>query len=120
MIEIMSESKGKVLGVRLTGKVTDQDYEKTFIPALEKLLAEHGKIRCVYYMDEDFKGWEIGAMWDDAKFGVKHRDDFEKIAVIGGPKWAEWGTKLASHVLSGEVKTYSGDQLSDAWKWIEA
>jgi hypothetical protein len=119
MIEIMSESKGNILGVRLTVRVTDWDYGETFIPALEKLIALHGKIRCLYYMDEAFEGWNIGAMWDDAKFGIKHRNHFEKIAVIGGPKWAEWGTKLASHLLSGEVKTYPADQLTDAWKWIE-
>ncbi len=120
MIEIMSESKGRVLGVRLTEKVSDKDYMETFIPALEKLIAAHGKIRCLYFMDDDFQGWDIGAMWDDAKFGLKHKDDFDKLAVVGGPKWAEWGTKLVAHLLSGEVKTYPNAQLNDAWKWIEA
>lgn len=118
MIEIMSESAGNVLGVRLSGKVTDEDYEKVFIPALEKIIADSGKVRVVYYMDAEFEGWNAGAMWDDAKFGLKHRNDFEKIAVVGGPIWAEWGTKLAGHLVSGEVKTYSGAELNDAWTWI--
>jgi hypothetical protein len=119
VIEILPESQGNILGVRLTDKVTGDDYEKTFIPALEKVLAEHPKMRCVYYMDEAFKGWDLGAMWDDATFGFKHRKDFEKIAVIGGPKWAEWGTKLAAHMVSGEVKTFPVDQLQAAWDWIK-
>lgn len=119
MIQILPESHGNILGVRLTGKVTDEDYEKVFIPALEKVLAEHKKMRCIYYMDAEFEGWNLGAMWDDAKFGMKHRNDFEKIAVIGGPKWAEWGTKLAGHMVSGEVKTFPVDQLQAAWDWIK-
>ena len=43
MIEILSKSQGKTLGVRLTGKATDEDYEKIFVPALENLIKEHGK-----------------------------------------------------------------------------
>jgi hypothetical protein len=120
MIEILPQSEGRTLGARLTGKVTDEDYEKVFLPALETVIKEHGKVRCVYFMDAGFQGWKLGAMWDDAKFGIKHKNDFEKIAVIGGPKWAEWATKLASHLMSGEVKTYTIDQLDEAWSWIKA
>ncbi len=40
-------------------------------------------------MGEDFEGWEIGAAWDDAKFGIQFGGKSEKIAVVGGPKWAE-------------------------------
>jgi hypothetical protein len=120
MIEVLPKSQGKTLGVRFTGKATDEDYEKVFMPALENLIKEHGKIRCVYFMDEGFQGWELGAMWDDAKFGIKHKSDFEKVAVVGGPKWAEWCTKIASHFVSGETKTYPADQLDDAWSWVES
>ena len=120
MIEVLSKSQGKTLGVRLTGKATDEDYEKIFIPALENLIKEYGKIRCLYFMDEGFQGWELGAMWDDAKFGIKHKSDFEKIAVVGGPKWAEWCKKIASHLVAAEIKTYPADQLDDAWSWVQA
>lgn len=118
MIEIMSGSEGNLLAVRLSGKVTDDDYEKTFIPALNKVIAEHGKIRCIYYMDETFTGWELGAMWDDAKFGLQHKNDFEKIAVIGGPKWAEWASKIAMHLMGADMKYFGAEDLDDAWKWV--
>lgn len=120
MIEVLPKSEGKTLGVRLTSKATAEDYEKIFVPALESLIKEHGKVRCLYFMDEGFQGWELGAMWDDAKFGIKHKSDFEKIAVVGGPKWAEWCNKIASHLVSGEMKTYPVDQLDDAWSWVKA
>lgn len=120
MIEVLPQSQGKTLGVCFTGKATDEDYVKVFVPTLEKLIKEHGKIRCLYFMDEGFQGWELGAMWDDAKYGIKHRNDFEKIAVVGGPKWAEWATRIASHLVSAEIRTYSADQLDDAWSWVKA
>jgi hypothetical protein len=120
MLEILPQSKGNILGVRLTGKVSDSDYEEIFLPALQKLINEHGKVRCLYFMDSGFEGWTLGAAWDDAKFGIRHRDDFEKCAIVGGPKWAEWATKLVSHLISAEVKTYSDDQLDEAWHWVLA
>jgi hypothetical protein len=119
MIEIMQRSQGN-LGVKLSQTATQEDYEKIFIPALNDLLAKSAKIRGVYYMDESFSGWELGAMWDDARYGLKHRNDFEKVAVVGGSKFVDWGTKLAGHLISGEVKTFSAVDLEEAWKWIEA
>ncbi len=119
MLEIIPRSQGKILGVRLTGKVTDSDYEEIFLPALQKVIDEFGKVRCLYFMDSGFEGWTLGAMWDDTKFGVRHRNDFEKCAIVGGPKWAEWGTKLVAHFLSAEIKTYSEDQVEEAWSWIQ-
>lgn len=120
MIEILPESEGKVLGIRATGRVTNEDYEKVFIPRLKKIIAEHGAVSCLYYMDAEFQGWEVGAMWDDAKFGIKHAKDFDKIAVVGGPKWAAWGVKLEALFMKGEIKIYSVDQLSEAWNWIKS
>ncbi len=120
MLEIMPQSQGKILAVRLTSKVTDSDYEKIFLPELQKLIEVYGKVRCLYFMDSEFDGWTLGAVWDDAKFGIRHKDDFEKCAIVGGPKWAEWGTKLVAHLVSGQLKTFSGDQLEEAWSWIKA
>ncbi len=44
----------------------------------------------------------------------------EKIAVVGGPKWVEWGSNLFGHFLKGEVRTFAGADLPAAWTWIKA
>jgi hypothetical protein len=44
MFQIMPESDGKIIGLRVTGKLTDQDYQKVLIPSLEALIKKHGKI----------------------------------------------------------------------------
>jgi hypothetical protein len=84
MITVMPPSHDNVLGVQATGKVTDQDYLTVLIPQLEEVLKKYGKVRFLYYLDENFLGWELGAMWEDAKFGLRHKDDCEKVAVVGG------------------------------------
>lgn len=71
-------------------------------------------------MGEEFHGWEPLAMWDDAKFGMQHRTDFEKCAVVGGPKWVEWATRIAAVIVSGECKVFAAVQLAEAQCWIKA
>ena len=65
-------------------------------------------------MGVDFEGWEIEAAWDDAKFELQHRNDFEKVAVRGSPLWMEGGTKIGALFMSGEGNTFSQDQLEEA------
>ena len=119
MIEIMSETEGKMLAVKATEKLTYDDYEEVFIPKLNQLIEEYGKIRVVMNFAENFTGWEPEAAWDDAKFGIQHRNDFEKIAVIGGPKWVEWAIRLSAYFIYGEVKTYEASDFQDAISWVK-
>ena len=90
MLQIMPESQGNIIGLRIAGKLTDRDYQEILIPNLEALMHRHGKVRLLCCLDEDFAGMEAGAMWDDAKFFLPHKDDFEKIAMVGGPNGCNW------------------------------
>lgn len=120
MIEFMPESIGSAIGIRAGGKLTDADYKRDLIPRLDTLFNKHGKLRVLFFMDETFNGWDLEAAWDDASLGLRHRADFEKIAVVGGPAWVEWCIKFAGFLMKGEIRTFGRDQLTAAWEWIRA
>lgn len=119
MIEIL-EQDGNIVSMQAKGKLTHNDYQQVLIPRLEQVIKEHGKARILFAMGEEFHGWEPAAMWDDAKFGMQHRTDFEKCAVVGGPKWVEWATKIGTVIVSCECKTFPANQLTEARTWIKA
>ena len=119
MIEIMPESGGNVLAVKATEKLTSADYEDVFIPKLKEVIEEQETARLVFYLSETFEGWELGAAWDDAKFGAKHMHEFDRIAVVGGPKWVQWGTKLGAHFLQGKLKTFPLSEIEPALEWVK-
>jgi hypothetical protein len=119
MIEFMSESSGNVVGIRATGKLTDADYKQTLIPRIESLFGEHGKVSVLFYMDESFEGWDLDAAWDDASYGLRHRADFEKLAVVGGPAWVDWCIKLGGFLMKGEIRIFPVDRLDRAWDWVK-
>lgn len=119
MITILPETTGYTLVVKASGKLSVENYETVFIPILEKLIQRYGQIRLVMQFDENFSGWEAGAMWDDAKFGVQHRNDFKRVALVGAKKWIEWGTKLGSLLMEGEVKMFPADEMLEAIVWVK-
>jgi hypothetical protein len=120
MIEIMPESNSSALVFKATGKLTDADYKEVLIPEIEEIIKQSGKAKVLLYLPGVFAGWEAHAAWDDAKFGLRHRNDFEKLAVVGGAKWMEWATKIAAHFMKGEVKTFPEEHLREALDWIRA
>ena len=119
MIEVMPGSEGNKLILRARSKLTDQDYKEVLIPKLETIIQEHGKARLLLDMGDDFQGWEPGALWDDAHFGMTHRNDFEKMGVVGGPEWVDWGLNLATVIMSGDIKNFSASERDEALRWLD-
>lgn len=120
MIEFMPNSKNNIIGIKVSGKLRDSDYKNILIPKLESLFKEYGKLNVLFYMDEAFQGWDLEAAWDDTSYGLRHRADFAKLAVVGGPPWVEWCFKLSGFLMKGEIKLFPADQLDRAWAWIES
>src|SRR5271165_3989232 len=80
MIEMLDQSSGKVFGMRVSGKLAHQDYER-FVPLLEKLIEDHGSVRCLVELT-DLHGIEPRALWDEIKFDVRHARQIERCAVV--------------------------------------
>lgn len=118
MIEVLPQTEGNLLAVKATHKLTNQDYKETLIPRLEAIVRDYGRARFIIDLSNDFHGWDVSAMWDDVRFGVTNRNSFEKMAIVGGPKTVEWGTKLAKMFMSGEVKCFPTNAYNEAIDWV--
>ena len=57
MIEILEQSTGNVVAMRLNGKLLHRDYQE-LVPLVEKRIEEHGGVRCFIEMNE-FHGIEL-------------------------------------------------------------
>jgi hypothetical protein len=120
MIEV-AHKDGNIVSLTASGKLSRADYQRALIPRLESLIEKHGKLRVMFLLDETFRGWDLSAAWDNTCFDFRHRNDFEKVAVVGAPKWEEWCVKwLAYPLFKGELRTFRGRDLDAAWNWIRA
>jgi hypothetical protein len=117
MFEILEKSSGKVIGVRVNGKLVHADYAQ-FVPRLEQLIKEHGSIRC-YCELTDFHGITPHALWDEFKFDIKHFKDLERCAMVGDPSWHHWMSTISEKLFSSaSVKYFDESQAQEAWDWI--
>jgi hypothetical protein len=117
MIKVLKGLPDNVLGVEAAGKVTDADYENVLIPAMREHRAKHEKIRFIYVFGEDFDGWSTGAIWEDAKLGLKSAKAWEKIAIVSDKDWVEHTVKALGWMVPGEVRVFELDDLDDAKEW---
>ena len=53
--------------------------------------------------------------WDDFKLGLKHGNEFEKIAIYGNKNWQEITAKIGAWFISGEVKYFESEDDALAW-----
>lgn len=119
MIEILPESTGNLVAVKMGGTLTADDYTEVWVPRLREAIEEHGKVRALLYLDETFDGWEAKAMWEDAKFGLAHFTDFEKIAVVGGADWVGKVSEFFGKLMPAAVKAFPAGSLEEACEWIK-
>ena len=118
MIEIIEGLPENVLGVRVSGEVKGEDYDKVLVPAIEDEVKNHGKVRLLYQLDQNFKKFTRNAMFEDMKLGVHNFNSFEKIAVVSDVEWMIDAFEIFKHIIPGTVKTYSNKELDEAKAWI--
>ena len=117
MIATIETGSPKVVGLKLCGKLHDEDY-KQFVPKMETILTAEGKVR-LFIQLEDFHGWDLHAAWDDFKFSLKHYSDFERIAMVGDRKWEKWMANFCKPFTKAKVKYFDRSEVDAAWKWLE-
>jgi hypothetical protein len=115
-IKFNEESGGKVLVVHVSGKLTKADYER-FVPEVERLVREHGKLRLLFDMT-GFHGWEVSAAWEDFKFGVKHFADIERLAMVGETRWQHGMATFCKPFTTAAVRYFDHAAAAEARKWL--
>jgi hypothetical protein len=107
---------GKILEINLHGKLNRADYER-FVPETEALIRRYGKIRILVTM-HDFEGWDMGALWEDVKWDVKHFNDVERLALVGEESWQKLMASFCQPFTTAKVRHFTFDQLGEAHCWL--
>ncbi len=118
MIETIETGTPKVVGVKLSGKLHDEDYRR-FVPKIETILTAEGKVR-LFVQFEEFQGWDMHAAWDDFKFALKHYSDFERIVMVGDRRWEKWLASVCKPFTKAKVKYFDRSEADAAWTWLRA
>lgn len=122
MIETLSDLPNGVVGVRLSGKLSGQDFRE-FRPNWEKIV-ESGEIRFVEVIDDDYEGFGPGGLIEDCKMGFgalfRHHPAFKRIAVVTDKEWVVHLLHALAWMVPGEYRIFGMSELDRAAEWAAA
>ena len=117
-VDLHEEAGGKILEIKLTGKLAKEDYEH-LVPEVERLIKAHGKLRMLVQM-HDFHGWTVSALWQDIKFDLKHFRDVERLALVGEKAWEHGMAVFCKPFSSATIRYFDRSETDQAEAWIRA
>ena len=116
MLEILPQSSGNVVGARVGGRLGGDEC-KLLAARIEALIEEHKSVRLLLDVSE-CDHVDPTAAWEEFVMGVKHWNDLERIAIVGGAKWSQVATGTLNRLAYGEAEHFSKDELLGAWVWV--
>ncbi|HET6911792.1 MAG TPA: STAS/SEC14 domain-containing protein [Rhodanobacteraceae bacterium] len=118
MIETMQGLPDGVLGFIARGKVTSVEYRTIKTPRIEAAFAQHRKLRVLWLMGNDFRGFEFGAVWQDLTLGLRHWRGWECIALVTDTPWLRGIAFAFGFLIPGEFRLFPLCELDSAKHWI--
>ena len=85
MSATLEERPNRLLVLRVGGQLKKSELDAVQSEFVSRLGGQ-GTVKLLVLL-QSFTGWERSQAWGDTDFFFSHRNDFEKIAVVGDPRW---------------------------------
>ncbi len=116
MLELIDGLPGNVVGIAVSGRLTMQDCQDVLVPAMQKSLKRHDKIRLYYELNSRFPG----AAWDELDLGLEHASRCERVAIVTDIGWVRLTVKALRFLIPSEIRVFATDQSDEGRAWIRA
>jgi hypothetical protein len=118
MSAILEQKADRLLVLRVGGELKKPELDAVqseFVQAIGT-----GTVKLLVLL-ENFTGWERSEAWGDTDFFFSHRNDFDKIAVVGPSSWeAQILAFTGAGLRKGPVKFFPETAESEARAWLAA
>ena len=121
MVAAIADMPSGTLGFRVAGRMTRRDYVQALVPPLRERLAAGERLRVLYVIESGLR-MDPGAVWEDlkleAELGIRHREAWERIAVVTDLQWLWRAFELFSWMVPGEMRLFHEAELPEATTWV--
>jgi hypothetical protein len=120
MITELPESQGAIIGVEITGKVSEEE-ELRWIARFDEAIEKYGKVSGLLLL-ADNAHWGLKAGFEDIRWCFTHTDKMEKIAIVAdGAVW-QWLIGIDSpfaKLFGVKEKYFERSAINEAWEWLK-
>ncbi len=107
-----------VIGIRITGKLRAEDYERQLVPLVNERLGQYRKLDLLCCIEGEWEGMEAGAAWQDVRLGLGKLGHWARMAIVSDIKWLETAIKLFRRLSPGELRHFGSDAYAAAKAWV--
>src|SRR6201982_1811201 len=116
MLELIDGLPGNIVGIAVSGRLTMQDCQDILVPAIQKSLRRHEKIRLYYELNSRFPG----AAWDELDLGLEHATRCERVAIVTDIGWVRLTVKAVRFLIPSKIRVFPTIQAEEGRAWITA
>lgn len=116
MLHLKEIPETNIVELTLDGKISQEDF-MVVTTILENKIKKQGKLKILEEV-KSFDGLPLKLWWKDLKFGLIHRNDFEKAAVVSDKIWLRLLTQAIKPFTKGEVRFFKHRHVRDARLWL--
>lgn len=114
-VTVTQSDDNEVFEIEASGSLSRADYE-VFVPVLEARMKQ-GPVRLLFSM-RDFTGWNVGALWEDIKFDIKHFRDIKRLAMVGDKKWEKGMAWFCKPFTTASIAYFDRSEIENARTWL--
>jgi SpoIIAA-like len=118
MIELLEGFPDSIVAVSCRGQVTKKDYDTVLVPAVDKALKAHEKVRLYYEAGPGFAGIDAAAAWEDFKVGMGHFSRWKRVAVVTDVDWITQTIRIFGFLMPGDMRVFPTAEAAQARSWI--
>lgn len=117
MVTQLNNLPDNMVGFKATGEVEKADFDEVIVPAVEKIIAERGKLNYMLVLDTSITNFSFGAWFEDAMIGLKHLLKWNRAAIITDVRGIQVFTKIFSALMPGEFRAFDHADMEKAISW---
>lgn len=118
MFTAIENLPGGAVGFEAHGRVTDADRRTVLEPTIEWALETNDKVRLLYVASSDFTGYDRGGFYDDAVFGTRHFNDFERIAFVADDGPYARSVEALDGLMPAVLRVFATADIGKAKAWL--
>jgi hypothetical protein len=116
MIELLPETKGNLIAIKMSGTITEEDFDRYFAEA--NAIFNRERVEHLVFDWEHLKGWAPGARSVGTWIGMHHRALVGRVAIIADEKWADEALRITDIFKAATVRQFAPNERAAVFAWI--
>lgn len=119
MIENIPDLPAGIDGLRSSGSLTREDYDRFVVPLVDGALRENRRLRCLVEIPS-FTGISPAAALEDVSLGLRVLRAFDGCAIVTDMEWLAQATRLGAFLMPYPVRVFPAAERAAAIAWLQA